>query len=73
MTQEEAFEAARLECSRRGWPWTPEVIVNKARRFCFVGPWYWLVVTNYPNKGGNVRITIDDLTGNVMRASFSRR
>ncbi len=73
MTQDEALELAQLECVRRGWPWTPEVIVDRPRRFCFLGPRDWVIVTNYPQKGGNARISIDDVTGKVTRATFARR
>jgi hypothetical protein len=71
MTQHEAMEVARLACVQRGWPWTPEVIVTQSRRFFFLGPKAWVVVTNYPRKSGNARISVDDLTGRVIRASFS--
>jgi hypothetical protein len=33
----------------------------------------WEVVTNVGVRGGNVRITIDSTTGNVIRKHFSRR
>ncbi|MGE3803658.1 MAG: hypothetical protein AB7K24_03180 [Gemmataceae bacterium] len=73
MTQEEALEVARVECARRGWSWTPEVVVGKGKKFYFFGPLEWFVLTNYPKKGGNARISIDDATGKVVRASFSYR
>lgn len=66
ITEEEALARAREECGRRGWPWTEPVRVRRRRRG-------YSVLTNAEARGGNVLVSIDGVTGEVLHANYAPR
>ena len=72
MTQEQAIMIAKDTAKKAGWIWKEPITVVKKRKWLLGRP-YWSVVSNSEKKGMNVRVTIDDLTGQILQSNFSRR
>ena len=72
MTAAEAIARARALAETRQWAWLEPISATRARRW-LVGRRRWLVVSNAGAKGASVRVTLDDETGAVIRASFLPR
>lgn len=73
MTKAQAMAIARREAERRGWPWEEPVFVSRERRWIVFGALRWRFMTNASYRGGNVNVTVDDGTGQVVSAGFARR
>lgn len=78
MTRDEAIALARTTAEARGWTWHGEVratLHKKAR----VLPWlfgsssWWDIRSNAGARGCNVRVCIDDDSGEVTSAGFLPR
>lgn len=73
MTDEEALATARAVALVEGWPWQEPVQVKRRRSWFFFGPPYWEIWTNADSIGSNVRIVIDETTGEVEEKRFLSR
>jgi hypothetical protein len=71
MTETEAFNLAKGFASSNGWTWLEPIAVTKKR--CWFHHNRWIVRSNLNSRGMNVRIEIDDATGNVVRAAYLPR
>jgi len=71
MTRTEAIAIAKATAERNQWTWREPVEAN--RRLTWLLCKRWHVVSNADNRGCNVRIDIDDLTGDVLQAAFCPR
>lgn len=56
----------------RGWTWHDPIKVSWGRR-CFFGRVRWTVISNSESRGCNVRVVIDDTTGQIVEAGFNPR
>ena len=72
MTLDEVIQAARREAGTKGWPWSEPIQVEEKRRFLLFGRKYWRVTTNtyYAEIGDNVRIDLDNHTGQILRSEY---
>ena len=72
MTSDQAIDRAKAFADARGWTWR-ELI--HAETYCpwFVMPLRWRVVSNYDSIGMNVRVEIDDATGEVLVGNYIPR
>jgi hypothetical protein len=61
--KEQAIKIAESEAARQGWKWEGGVHVYRQGVS-------WHVTSNFPSKGGNVRVVIDRKTGQVVNASW---
>ena len=66
VSQSEALVIAQDECRKRGWPWL-QPIEARARRG------KWIIHTNYESRGANVRLIIDQDTGEISEAAYMPR
>ncbi|HEX8474472.1 MAG TPA: hypothetical protein VF666_10595 [Pyrinomonadaceae bacterium] len=73
MTSDEAISLAKQTAQQEGWAWDEPARASKHRRFGVVGAAYWEVVSNANVIGRNVRIRIDDATGEVLQKNFLPR
>jgi hypothetical protein len=71
ISREEAIEAARQECQRRGWKDAPPYTADSGRDYVLWGRKTWFVVTNAESKGDNAYINIDADSGEVIGAGFA--
>ena len=71
MTKTEAIAIAKGTAERNQWTWREPVEAN--RSFTLLLRKRWHVVSNAGNRGCNVRIEIDDCTGDVLQAAFCPR
>ncbi len=71
MTKEEAIELARRTAAAENWTWRGKV--DAVRRRPLIGRPYWRIVTNYGCRGCNVRINIDDKSGEITAKGFMPR
>ena len=62
----EATDIARRYAAARGWPWLERVRV-------WEGVFRYLIVTNGPNRGVNVRVEVRVSDGSVAHATFVPR
>lgn len=69
----EALVAARATAAAEGWPWREPVRVQRRRSWFFFGRARWEVWTNADSIGSNVRIVIDETTGEVQEKHFLSR
>jgi hypothetical protein len=72
MEKKEAIEIAKTLTLKSGWIWREPVSAIKKRKY-FFGKAYWSITTNSECIGMNVRVLIDDSTGQIIRSSFSKR
>jgi hypothetical protein len=72
MTKDEAIARARAFAESQGWTWREPVHAETYRPW-FVGAPRWRIVTNYGLRGGNVRIELDDATGNIIKSQYVPR
>ena len=72
LTEVEAITRARAVAEQRGWPFREEIRAASFRAW-WVGPRRWRVETNWGNLGSNVRVEIDDATGDILKASYLPR
>jgi hypothetical protein len=75
MTRDEAVAMARQIAETRGWVWHGRVAARLERRGGLLARLFgparrWHVLSNASGKGCNVCVTIDDESGEVVRASF---
>jgi hypothetical protein len=73
VTADEALIAARATAAAEGWPWREPVQVRRKRSWFFFGPARWEVWTNADSIGSNVRIVIDEASGEVQEKRFLSR
>jgi hypothetical protein len=71
LTTERVLEIARTKVAERGWPWFGRIEVNRRRIWLLFGAYQWHVLTNADAIGANVRLVIDDRTGQVVNAGFA--
>lgn len=71
MTELEATSIARAQAEREGWPWTAPVFVSRERAWILFGAVRWRFMTNADQRGGNVNIVVDDLTGVILSKGFA--
>lgn len=70
MTEQEAIEIARRTAEEEGWAWIEPVDAR------LIKPWLgkrsrrWKVYSNINTKGPEVRVTIDDETGEVLKKRY---
>ena len=72
MTSDQAIDRAKAFADARGWTWR-EPINAETYRPWFVMPLRWRVVSNYDAIGMNVRVEIDDATGEVLVGNYIPR
>lgn len=72
MTEQEAVAKAQAVASARGWPWEAPVNSKRYRRFLLGSP-RWEILSNASARGLNVRILLDDATGDVLEAHYLPR
>jgi len=72
MTREEAVQLAQEVARAEGWPWHDPIDVAYFRRW-LIGPKCWRLTTNFGSRGGNVRVLLEDRTGNVYLKVYWRR
>ena len=71
MTNDDAIRIAQDVALREGWRWCWPATSRRRRRFLFWGPRRWEVRTNPQSDRDQVRILIDDATGEVCSQSYS--
>lgn len=73
MTEDQAVQIARSTAEAEGWPFLEPVQVMRRK------PWFrssggtWEIFSNARFLGGNVRVVIEDQTGEVRSKSFIPR
>lgn len=67
MSESDALSIARRIAAERGWPWKEPVRIRRTRSG------YWTVWTNCECRGCNIRIILDDSTGETKLAVFLPR
>lgn len=72
MTKEGAIARAKAFAEERGWTWREPVHAETYRPW-FIMPLRWRVVSNYGARGMNVRVEIDDATGEVLSSNYIPR
>ena len=72
MTEDEAIQLARSIAEQEGWPWRGTVTASRSRRG-LVGRPEWLITSNAQARGLNVRVRIDDHTGQILSREFAPR
>lgn len=72
MTELQAIEIARRTAEEMGWGWLEPVEATLRRPLLRKRPRLWEVTTNVLRKGGNVRMVIDDETGQVIEKHYAR-
>lgn len=72
MTKQEAVEKAQAVALARGWPWEAPVNIKRFRPFLLGSP-RWEILANASARGCNVRIILDDATGEVVEAHYLPR
>jgi hypothetical protein len=73
VTADEALDVARAVAAAEGWPWQEPVAVRRQKSWIFFGSASWEVRTNAESLGSNVRIVIDEATGQVTDKHFLPR
>jgi len=66
VSQSEALVLAQNECRKHGWPWLQPVKVWSRRG-------KWIIHTNYESRGANVRLAIDQDTGEISETTYMPR
>lgn len=69
MTESEALALARGVAEGQGWPFLEPVSITFRRRWFRRGG-IWTILTHVSVMGGNVGITLDDMTGQVLEKRF---
>jgi hypothetical protein len=72
MGKDEAIARAKAFAQTQGWVWGEPVHADTYRPYLICAP-RWRVVTNYGLRGGNVRIELDDATGNIIKSQYLPR
>jgi hypothetical protein len=72
MNKEDAVSRAKAFADQRGWTWREPIHAETYR------PWFimarrWRVVSNYEARGMNVRVELDDATGEVLSGNYIPR
>ncbi len=74
ITEHEAIDRAKQVAEAQGWGWAEPVLATLYR------PWFglgkggkWEVFSNVQRVGGNVRVVIDALTGEVLEKGYNAR
>ena len=72
MSANEVIDRAKRFADARGWTWREPVHAETYRPW-FIMPLRWRVVSNYAVIGMNVRVEIDDATGEVLVGNYIPR
>ena len=72
MSNIQAIELAKQAAQASEWPWTGSIEATCHRRW-YVGAKYWVVLSNADEMGMNVRIEIDDESGEIREKAFLPR
>jgi hypothetical protein len=73
MTRDEAIAKARQIAREREWPWEEPIVVRVERRFVVFGRKQISVMSNANARGGNVFVTLEADTGDVVHAAYGPR
>ncbi len=73
MTREEAIAKATAVALEQGWPWRDPVFAARERPCIIFGRPYWRLMSSADRRGGNVNVSIDCQTGEVLRKGFAPR
>lgn len=73
MTPEQAIAETRKIAAAHTWPLDEPVRAYRQRHGFLWRRTRWLVVSNAGGRGCNVRVTFDDVTGEVVRKGFALR
>jgi hypothetical protein len=73
VTADEVQAVARAAAIAEGWPWEEPVRVRRQRSWLFFGRARWEVWTNADSMGSNVRVVIDETTGEIQEKHFLSR
>jgi hypothetical protein len=68
ISETEALDLARSIAATNQWQWLPPVSVKCKRRF-FRTP-LWVIHSNSEQKGCNVHIELDSISGEIVKAAF---
>jgi hypothetical protein len=71
MTESEAIAIAKVEVAKNDWSWFEPVRASQ-RSTLFRGK-RWKIVSNFGNRGCNVRVVIDDQDGSIIQAGYCPR
>ena len=69
LTESEALALARTVAEAQGWPFLEPVSIT-FRRHWFRRGGTWTILTHFNVMGGNVGITLDDVTRQVVEKRF---
>jgi hypothetical protein len=72
MTRDRAIALAREVAMAKGWFWLEPVQAICFRRW-WIGSKVWEVISNRDKRGMNVRIVINDMTGQIIENNFFSR
>jgi hypothetical protein len=72
MSKDEAIARAKALAEKQGWAWREPVHAETYRPWLIGAP-RWRVVSNYGFRGGNVRVELDDGTGDIMKSQYLPR
>lgn len=72
VTSKDAIAIARAAAEAEGWPWQAPLHVRRQRKFMFFGPALWHITTNAMARGGSVRVTVDEISGQVRSKGLVR-
>jgi hypothetical protein len=73
MTRDEAVRIAETVAQQKDWLWSEPIHARQYRAWFVFGSIYWDILSNANKRGCNVRITIEDATGKVVRKKFLPR
>ena len=69
MTEGEAVDIARRVAAERGWVWLDPPVADY-RKPLFRKTGLWEILSNGARRGTNVRVLIDDASGEVLEAGY---
>jgi hypothetical protein len=73
VTADEALGLARATALAEGWPWQEPARERRQRAWVLFGRARWEIWTNADSMGSNVRIVIDEGTGQILEKRFLPR
>jgi hypothetical protein len=73
MDETEVLDVARKSAQEEGWVWRGKVRARKTRQYFFFGPFRWNILTNAGCRGSNIRMVIDDDTGEILMKAYALR
>lgn len=73
MTEDEVLEIVRRVAAEEGWPYSEPVLVTRRRPWLRRTGGTWEIFTNRNFMGGNIRIVVDDDTGEIVNKGFIPR